>query len=725
MAQNDNASKMKWQKDLDTFFPLYNTFLIDGYVDDEQPYVGDDGKKQYCSIEKYLEQTFGKDRCVVIYDPTEAEDMRFKICDEYVTVNEEEDQPADESADDMPPKVTREYDSDIAQHFWDIVTNENIGEQLIDHRRSGPTLDISRIHYAITERSERVALPPIFANALENISLGDGAKSYLFVVKRTSRLISRDRDSSGLSADELMLFRQLLGIAQAADKIKGDENRPPCKMIVLANKTQDLPIWFTDEIANPYIKTIHVDKPTEEDKLTFFDEMIEDGEGFTDEFLIQYEQMKSEADESKTRNAAQKKFLSYTNDFGVNMLRRYGEYIKAHKVDSVDRLGYSVSAFRAGEQVNPWDDETLKTEILNIKGYVSAKIKGQDQALTEAQNILTRAALGLDRAKNPNLPRVVLFLAGPTGTGKTELCKQIAEHVFGSAERMVRFDMSEYGQQESDQKLFGAPPGYVGYEEGGKLTNAIKKEPFSLILFDEIEKAHRSVLDKFLQILGDGRLTDGKGETVRFSDCIIVITSNAGVNKLTGMSQERIDTLMNGDKAPEGEMNIEEVARMESEGKSEDEIYRAVREHLRYNVKCYFHCVLQKPELYGRVANALVYYNYIGKDHVGPIAAATIDGTVRATKEMFGVSDIVCAGASDLGEVKAKIAATCTDNRIRALGARGIINQTESIFSTSLSNFLANEMKEGRIGSLDGATLVCKCADAVDGFDDITWEIFG
>ena len=145
MAQNDNASKMKWQKDLDTFFPLYNTFLIDGYVDDEQPYVGDDGKKQYGSIEKYLEQTFGKDRCVVIYDPTEAEDMRFKICDEYVTVNEEEDQPADESADDMPPKVTREYDSDIAQHFWDIVTNENIGEQLIDHRRSGPTLDISRM----------------------------------------------------------------------------------------------------------------------------------------------------------------------------------------------------------------------------------------------------------------------------------------------------------------------------------------------------------------------------------------------------------------------------------------------------------------------------------------------------------------------------------------------------------------------------------------------------
>ena len=92
---------------------------------------------------------------------------------------------------------------------------------------------------------------------------------------------------------------------------------------------------------------------------------------------------------------------------------------------------------------------------------------------------------------------------------------------------------------------------------------------------------------------------------------------------------------------------------------------------------------------------------------------------------MFGVSDIVCAGASDLGEVKAKIAATCTDNRIRALGARGIINQTESIFSTSLSNFLANEMKEGRIESLEGATLVCKCADAVDGFDDITWEIVG
>lgn len=723
MAQNDTTNKMKWQKDLDTFFPLYNTFLIDGCVDDEQPYVDDNGTKEYCSIEKYLENTFGKDRCVVIYDPTEAEDMRFNICEEYDTKgeNQEGEESAGEGAEDEPPKVTREYDSDIAQHFWDIVTNENIGEQLIDHRRSGPTLDISRIHYAITERTQRVMLPKLFETRLQSIFSGSGPKSYLFVVKRTSRLLSRDRDSSGLSADELMLFRQLLGIAQAADTDK-EYGDTASKLVVLANKTQDLPIWFTDEIANPYIKTIHVDKPTEEDKLAFFDEMIEDGEGFTDEFLAQYRQMKNEADETKTRNAAQKKFLSYTNDFGVNMLRRYGEYIKTHKVDSVDRLGYSVSAFRAGEQVNPWDDETLKTEILNIKEYVSAKIKGQDQALTEAQNILTRAALGLDRAKNPNLPRVVLFLAGPTGTGKTELCKQIAEHVFGSEERMVRFDMSEYGQQESDQKLFGAPPGYVGYEEGGKLTNAIKKEPFSLILFDEIEKAHRSVLDKFLQILGDGRLTDGKGETVRFSDCIIVITSNAGVNRLTGISQERIDTLMNGDKAPEGEMNIEEVARMENEGKEEDEIYSAVREHLRYNVKCYFHCVLQKPELYGRVANSLVYYNYIGKTHVEPIVSATVEGTVSATKEMFGVSEIVCKDSSDLGEVKAKIAATCTDNRIRALGARGIINQTESIFSTSLSNFLAEEMKEGRIGSLGGARLVCECDDAVNGFGNIRWS---
>ena len=129
-------------------------------------------------------------------------------------------------------------------------------------------------------------------------------------------------------------------------------------------------------------------------------------------------------------------------------------------------------------------------------------------------------------------PKGTLFFVGPTGVGKTELAKSLAQFLFGDEDACIRFDMSEFNHEHADQRLVGAPPGYVGFEEGGQLTNAIKARPFSLLLFDEIEKAHPRILDKFLQILEDGRLTDGKGETVSFADTFIVFTSNIGASEI-------------------------------------------------------------------------------------------------------------------------------------------------------------------------------------------------
>ncbi|MDE6289789.1 MAG: AAA family ATPase, partial [Ureaplasma sp.] len=124
-----------------------------------------------------------------------------------------------------------------------------------------------------------------------------------------------------------------------------------------------------------------------------------------------------------------------------------------------------------------------------------------------------------------------MFFAGPTGTGKTELSKSIAEFIFGDEKRIIRFDMSEFNHEHSDQRLIGAPPGYVGYDAGGELTNKVKENPFSVLLFDEIEKAHNKILDKFLQILEDGRLTSSQGEIIDFSQTFIIFTSNIGANK--------------------------------------------------------------------------------------------------------------------------------------------------------------------------------------------------
>ena len=126
-------------------------------------------------------------------------------------------------------------------------------------------------------------------------------------------------------------------------------------------------------------------------------------------------------------------------------------------------------------------------------------------------------------------PRGVAFLAGPTGVGKTELAKSVTQLLFGDESAYIRFDMSEFSAEHSDQRLIGAPPGYVGYDAGGELTNAVREKPFSVVLFDEIEKAHPRILDKFLQILDDGVLTSGRGDRVYFSESIIIFTSNLGI----------------------------------------------------------------------------------------------------------------------------------------------------------------------------------------------------
>ena len=130
----------------------------------------------------------------------------------------------------------------------------------------------------------------------------------------------------------------------------------------------------------------------------------------------------------------------------------------------------------------------------------------------------------------------LMFFAGPTGVGKTEMAKAIAAFLFGDESFCIRFDMSEYAQEHSDQKLFGAPPGYVGYEEGGQLTNKLKANPFCVLLFDEIEKSHPKILDKFLQVLEDGRMTDSRGEIVYFSEAIIIFTSNFNINTIIDVS---------------------------------------------------------------------------------------------------------------------------------------------------------------------------------------------
>jgi len=180
-------------------------------------------------------------------------------------------------------------------------------------------------------------------------------------------------------------------------------------------------------------------------------------------------------------------------------------------------------------------DKMLEGEnekLLHLEEHLHERVVGQTEAVTAVSNAIRRSRAGLSDPQRPN--GSFLFL-GPTGVGKTELTKALAEFLFDTEEAMVRIDMSEFMEKHSVARLVGAPPGYVGYEEGGYLTEAVRRKPYSVILLDEIEKAHPDVFNILLQVLDDGRLTDGQGRTVDFRNTVIIMTSNLGSQQIQEM----------------------------------------------------------------------------------------------------------------------------------------------------------------------------------------------
>ena len=166
-----------------------------------------------------------------------------------------------------------------------------------------------------------------------------------------------------------------------------------------------------------------------------------------------------------------------------------------------------------------------RDRLLQMDAILGERVIGQDDAVMAVTEAIQRSRAGLS---DPSKPIASLMFLGPTGVGKTELCKALSEFMFDSEDAMIRFDMSEYMEKQSVSRLIGSPPGYVGYEEGGQLTDAVRRKPYAVILFDEMEKAHRDVLNVLLQVLDDGRLTDSKGNVVNFRNTIIIFTSNVG-----------------------------------------------------------------------------------------------------------------------------------------------------------------------------------------------------
>jgi ATP-dependent Clp protease ATP-binding subunit ClpA len=334
-------------------------------------------------------------------------------------------------------------------------------------------------------------------------------------------------------------------------------------------------------------------------------------------------------------------------------------HIAADRDVSIDDIGDAIRYYKVGVTDNPWGSALVRQSIAQGEAAIGSHVIGQDAAVRQTLDILIRSVMGLHGAQvssSSNRPRGVLFFAGPTGVGKTELAKSVSRLIFGHEDSCVRFDMSEFSAEHSEARLIGAPPGYIGHDAGGELVNAIRQRPFSVLLFDEIEKAHPRILDKFLQILEDGRLTDGRGDTVYFSESILIFTSNLGIVRKRGDGRDPEILVRRGDD-PE-----------------------AVRTTIRAEISRHFREELSRPELLNRIGENVVVFDFITDEVAAQIFAKLVRNVSERVLRMLDLRIEFGPGVYD------RLFEICRANLDD--GGRGIGNMIE----VALVNPLAREL---------------------------------
>lgn len=304
--------------------------------------------------------------------------------------------------------------------------------------------------------------------------------------------------------------------------------------------------------------------------------------------------------------------------------------------------------------------------LLNMENVLHERVIGQSEAVTAIAKAIRRGRVGL---KDPKRPVGSFIFLGPTGVGKTELCKALAEAMFGDENAMLRLDMSEYMEKHTVSKLIGSPPGYVGFEEGGQLTEKVRRKPYSVVLFDEIEKAHPDVFNMLLQILEDGRLTDSQGRTVDFKNTIIIMTSNVGARLITE-KQSSLGFNSENENAEESEKN---------------DIKELVTGELRK---------VFRPEFLNRVDDIIVF-NKLNKDEIKQIA-------VKMLKTLENRLD------------KMNIKISFTDNAVSEIADKGFdenygARPLRRAIQNEIEDPLSEQMLEGKVK--DGAVVTCDFAD--------------
>jgi hypothetical protein len=464
------------------------------------------------------------------------------------------------------------------------------------------------------------------------------------VIDFASRLA---RQADRLDANEHRFFVAAERISLTAHPIipKGaDISTPTGKarfnpVLWLVNRGQDLPSWLALDSTRVAVLTLGL--PDYETRFTAAEHLGNLFDG--------YEQGTAEAHTKFARDFAQ-----MTDGLPLGAMADIAQLADRQGIGFRD-VDDAVQCYKVGVTENPWKRDYLRERIANALSFIEERVRGQRPAVTKAIDILMRSVMGLTGAQaraSGNRPRGVLFFAGPTGVGKTELAKTLTQLIFGDERAYIRFDMSEFAEEHTGARLLGAPPGYIGYDAGGELTNAVREKPFSVVLFDEIEKAHPRILDKFLQILEDGRLTDGRGETAYFSEAILVFTSNLGIT-VEDEHGRRVQSVSPGDP------------------------HEVVETRVRTAIQDYFKFRLSRPEILNRIGDNIIVFGFITPE----VGAQIFDGMLRNV--MSRVRDEHKIDLEVSAEIRDKLRELCTKDLSN--GGRGIGNQLESLFVNPLA----------------------------------------
>ncbi len=443
---------------------------------------------------------------------------------------------------------------------------------------------------------------------------------------------------TGESIEEFFVRIDLNSLAQRrTDPAKGVN-----PTIWMVDHPADLPDWFV--LNNASLREIQIERPNLEDRFAFAQHLA-GVQGWLG---------------SMPEDEQERQLQQFALECDGKPLLAMDAIAKVAQAENL-RLAHisdAIRVFRTGSRRNPWTSPVLRKRMQQAADILQARIKGQPFAIEKSLDILARSILGLSGAQSGAMhtrPRGGLFFVGPTGVGKTELAKSITELLFGDETLCHRFDMSEFMEESSVSRLIGSPPGHADHEKGGELVNAALRRPFSVFLFDEVEKAHPRVLDLFLQILDEGRLTDARGATAYFSEALIIFTSNIGI------AQGARETNMGMSVLPS-----------DTHFELSHKIRRAVEEHFRMELK--------RPELLNRIGQNIVVFDFLSPAGMCAIFDSILDRVVRTVENEQHVS------ISLRPEALNSLRQLCTQDFFD--GGRGIANRIETHFINPLARHL-------------------------------------